>query len=374
MQIVCPNCSASFNVGADALGASGRSVRCASCKQVWFAEAPAAVPFEDAPVAQLPTPAPAPPRATSSVPPPPVSAGPRSVGMTPAELARAQASDFGWESKPVAEDEAEREREFPDEAEAAEALAEEVAAGPEQDDVDAQGSDADLDADDALDHAAEEDSERDAEAEEQSADIDDAPSLVPDEEQPIGDAEFESEETEASGEAVPDKTPDYHEVRRRASVVAAKKRRDRPRVSAARMAAALVGTIFALGYARENIVRMLPQTASLYARLGMPVNLRGLVFEDIKTGSGMQDGVQVLIVEGAIRNVTNAPAEVPRLRFAMRNTAGIEIYSWTSLPDRAVLPPGEVQPFSTRLASPPADSREVFVRFFSRRDLASTIR
>jgi hypothetical protein len=44
------------------------------------------------------------------------------------------------------------------------------------------------------------------------------------------------------------------------------------------------------------------------------------------------------------------------------------------LPERAFLPAGETLAFQTRLASPPSDSRDVFVRFANRRDYATNIR
>ena len=36
MQINCPNCSTSYQVTAASIGAAGRSVRCARCKNTWF--------------------------------------------------------------------------------------------------------------------------------------------------------------------------------------------------------------------------------------------------------------------------------------------------------------------------------------------------
>lgn len=120
---------------------------------------------------------------------------------------------------------------------------------------------------------------------------------------------------------------------------------------------------------RSDIVRLLPQTASLYAAIGLPVNLRGLAFDNIRMSRTEQEGVGVLVVEGSIVNVTGRSVEVPRLRLAVRNTAKNEVYAWTSLPSRSILAPGEVLPFRSRLASPPADAGEVQVRFFSRRDV-----
>jgi len=122
---------------------------------------------------------------------------------------------------------------------------------------------------------------------------------------------------------------------------------------------------------RMDVVRLLPQTASLYAAVGLPVNLRGLAFDDIKMSKEEQEGMPVLVVEGSIVNVTRRAVEVPRLRLAVRNEAKNEIYSWTTLPARSILSPGETLPFRARLASPPAETRDVLVRFFTRRDIVA---
>jgi hypothetical protein len=124
---------------------------------------------------------------------------------------------------------------------------------------------------------------------------------------------------------------------------------------------------------RADVVRLIPQTASLYAAIGLPVNLRGLVFANVTTETETQDGVQVLVVEGVIASVANRAVEVPRLRFAVRNGSGHEIYSWTALPPRKQLAPGDTMEFRSRLASPPREGNDVLVRFFSKRDLGSGI-
>ena len=51
------------------------------------------------------------------------------------------------------------------------------------------------------------------------------------------------------------------------------------------------------------------------------------------------------------------------MRFALRNAAGVEVYGWTGVPDRNLVPPGETTRFRTRLASPPNDGRDVRVSF-----------
>ena len=119
------------------------------------------------------------------------------------------------------------------------------------------------------------------------------------------------------------------------------------------------------------MVRHFPQTASLYATIGLPVNLRGLVFEDVKSRSEFEDGATVLVIEGTIVNLTTRTLEVPRLRFALRNASGHEVYAWTALPPKSTLGSGNGLPFRARLASPPPDGRDVIVRFFNRRDVAA---
>jgi predicted Zn finger-like uncharacterized protein len=121
---------------------------------------------------------------------------------------------------------------------------------------------------------------------------------------------------------------------------------------------------------RATVVRYFPQTASLFSLLGMPVNLRGLVFQEVKSRSEFHDGVMVLVVEGVIVNLTRNTLEVPRLRFGLRNGTGHEVYAWTALPSRTLLGSGDGLPFRTRLASPPPDGHDVIVRFFNRRDAA----
>jgi hypothetical protein len=130
----------------------------------------------------------------------------------------------------------------------------------------------------------------------------------------------------------------------------------------------LVAALSLLVAGRSEIVRHAPQTASLYAVLGLPVNLRALHFDNVTTARENHDGVNVLVVEGNIISSAAKPVEVPQLRFAIRNPDGLEIYSWTAPPERPLLAPGEQMAFRSRLAAPPPESSEVMVRFLGRHD------
>lgn len=202
----------------------------------------------------------------------------------------------------------------------------------------------------------------------------------------LADTGFPDDATNGSGDhpfspsIVPPEDPTYDRPRitvstnvERAAAVRAGKPRVRRRLLLSRHAlpaaiCALVLVLFCLVAARQQVVRLLPQTAPLYAAIGLPVNLRGLTFENIKALREMQDGVPMLVVEGAIVGTTARHTEVPRLRFAVVDGGGKEIYAWTARPTRTLLPPGETLPFRTRLASPPAEANGISVRFFNRHD------
>lgn len=119
---------------------------------------------------------------------------------------------------------------------------------------------------------------------------------------------------------------------------------------------------------RRDFVRVLPQTASFYAALGLPVNLRGLSFDDVATRMEARDGVPILVVQGNVINDTGAIIEVPRLKFIVRNAARQELYSWTAVPSQPRLSAYQAEAFTARLASPPPGSHDVLVRFLNPRD------
>ena len=89
---------------------------------------------------------------------------------------------------------------------------------------------------------------------------------------------------------------------------------------------ALILVLFAFNVAligaRSEVVRFLPQTASLFSAVGLPVNLRNLKFENMRISKEAQEGLSSLVIDGTIVSISNRPTEVPRLRFAARDAAG----------------------------------------------------
>jgi hypothetical protein len=125
---------------------------------------------------------------------------------------------------------------------------------------------------------------------------------------------------------------------------------------------------------RGEVVRGLPQTSSFYKLVGLSVNLRGLAFDGVATTTEQQEGVPVLVIEGNIINDARTVAEVPRLKFIVRDATQQKIYSWTAEPSRALLPAGETISFRTQLASPPPDAHDVLLRFVDNRDIVAAVR
>jgi predicted Zn finger-like uncharacterized protein len=313
MKIFCPQCRTAYELAAGVLGSSGRSVRCARCQTVWFAgpAAPAGEMLGNAG-------GDAPPSITPNAPAP-------AAELTAAAASPPEVLAFAAEAETGASASA-------------------VGAAPET---------------------------------EPAAATPEALALV----EPVGDEPPAA--TSAAGPAIEDDAPELTSAdiesiaARRAKARPVSRRRAKPawRFSwIAAAIAALVAVDAGLIIWRTDVVRLLPQTASLFERLGLPVNLRGLAFKDVHTAYEEQDGVSILVVDGTIAATGRKVADVPRLRFAIEAGNGHEIYAWTALPTRSRLAPGESLPFRSRLASPPEQGRRMNVRFFNRQDLASGLR
>jgi predicted Zn finger-like uncharacterized protein len=134
--------------------------------------------------------------------------------------------------------------------------------------------------------------------------------------------------------------------------------------------AAMGALVLALVIWRVDVVRLLPQTATFYKTVGLEVNLRGLMFKDVKLTTETVEGKSVLVIEGVITSETHKPVGLPRLRFSVRDAQGAEIYAWNTVLEQSVLKPGEYTRFKSRLASPPPEGRNIDIRFFNKRDIA----
>lgn len=134
------------------------------------------------------------------------------------------------------------------------------------------------------------------------------------------------------------------------------------------LAACLVAILAGAVLARVPIVRQVPHLASLYARLGLPVNLRGIDIHDVVTRTEYEDGQPVVVVEGRIQNASSRTVQVPQMRFAARSVTGTEIYAWVLSPGRPMLGVRESVAFRTKFPNPPKDAQDVEVRFVTAKE------
>lgn len=117
---------------------------------------------------------------------------------------------------------------------------------------------------------------------------------------------------------------------------------------------------------RETIVRGIPEMAAVYRLVGLPVNLRGLELRNITSEIVREGEARVLVIEGEIVNPQDRVLSVPLLALQVAGEHREPLYEWTSEPQRPKLSPGDNLRFRARLVSPPAEGREVLVRFVSR--------
>jgi predicted Zn finger-like uncharacterized protein len=131
--------------------------------------------------------------------------------------------------------------------------------------------------------------------------------------------------------------------------------------------AALILLIGAIGWAtvqyRETIAGLWPQSASLYAAIGIPANIRGITLTNISYKQEYEDGQPVLSVTGKVVNTSARDQPVPEIRVVLLDDAKHELYHWTFDAGIATLKPGGESAFVTRLSSPPPEARNLNVRF-----------
>ena len=313
MLIVCPNCATSYLIDPASVGAAGRTVRCARCKTTWFAAQQKSSndvsAFVDGVIAEAEAQA----NGQTADQPPQQSEHP-----IPDDVPAAS-DDFGHEP----------DAPLPSLPQATSPFGSTV-------------HNNDLTPPEEPEHAP--------------LTVTDAPSLVP----PIDHAPLPEPEAEDSAAF----------LARRERLKARRKTKQRSSRWTAIVLLLFAFNVALIG-ARSEVVRYLPQTASLFAAIGLPVNLRNLKFDNVRITKENADAMNVLVVEGTIVSTSGKAAEVPRLRFAARNATGQEVYTWTALPGRSVLGPDETLPFSSRLVSPPADAVDVMVRFFNAQDASA---
>lgn len=131
---------------------------------------------------------------------------------------------------------------------------------------------------------------------------------------------------------------------------------------------ALVSLVAGLGaflyVGRTEVVRALPGIAPVYARAGMPINVRGLEFRDVSFQWTVDaKGRPAMDIAGEVENVSDQPRSVPTVVFAFQDAEGLEIFNWATPIRYTALQPGKRTRFQARIPAPPASVANLQVRF-----------
>lgn len=116
-------------------------------------------------------------------------------------------------------------------------------------------------------------------------------------------------------------------------------------------------------FARVPIVARYPAMAGIYAAIGLPVNVVGLDFTEVRTQRSLRNGKDVLIVSAQILGLNAAPTPVPAVEVTLLDSQGAAIYAWSIAPSVPDLMAGERATFDTQLAMPPGDAQRVRLSF-----------
>lgn len=309
MIISCPSCGASFNVSSEALGPTGRSVKCSKCAHRWHATPEGLPSFE--------------------------------MPATPDVSADEPAAEPVGAEDQIEEAETEPQSEAVPEPEA---VAENVA--PYED----AGDPADA-------HPADGDGDDTQMADDQE--------LSTEPEAPQG---LEA----ALGLAIPDSLDDDAEEPPRASrrskemPAPRKRRRGVAKVFSLFVLLLLIAGIgSAAFFLNQEIMMWMPATQRLYAMVGIKPQVlgQGLQIVEPTPKKEIDGNDEILVVEGEIRNTTAKPIDIPLMRGALLDKQGKELHIWTFTAAKSNIEPGENAPYRTEFRNPPSDAESLDITF-----------
>jgi predicted Zn finger-like uncharacterized protein len=137
-------------------------------------------------------------------------------------------------------------------------------------------------------------------------------------------------------------------------------------LAGAAMGAAVVLVAVLAGSAviyRNNVARVLPGAARIYAAMGMPVNRLGLVIEGVRAEPTLQDGHAALAVSGVIRNIESRSIASPPLHIALYNGQGRRVDGRIATASDLRIAPGAKRRFAVAIIDPPLGATNLEVGF-----------
>lgn len=99
------------------------------------------------------------------------------------------------------------------------------------------------------------------------------------------------------------------------------------------------------------ITEAYPPAIKIYKVLGLPVDELGYGLElPQPQAEALRDGEErKLVISGVVENTTDEPVDIPLLRGSLKNTDGEDLYSWAFKPSEAQAFPGETIAYETTI-------------------------
>jgi len=145
---------------------------------------------------------------------------------------------------------------------------------------------------------------------------------------------------------------------------------DRPPAWAGWAAAGLfvIAALAGLALARNAIVTSWPGTVSIYDAVGLPIQapqVQGLRIVDVQSERVKEGDRTILLVRGAVENITEKGRRLPPLRAVLADEAGAALLEWPVATPSRVLDGGQSTPFESWLEDPPEGAARLSVDFVS---------
>jgi predicted Zn finger-like uncharacterized protein len=373
MIIACPSCGASFNVKPEALGVSGRKVKCGKCGHDWHA-----APQNSAAPVEAPAPAAEEPAPAQENPPlfdPTVEATSTPAGLDGDDDATATAApspafdvpNDATSPEPDAADEPAFS--IPPEPDAADEPAFSVPPEPDAADEPAFSIPPELDA--ADEPAFSIPPELDA-ADEPAFSVPPEPDAA---EEPAGMEPPAPVEPTADNTAVdgfpPPPMAESNPLSAPEESAVVTSGRSRARMSLVPLLAVLL--VLAVGAAgaifmRPQIAEWIPASGTLYAAIGMqPESLgQGLSIVEPTPKKRIEGNDEILVVVGKIKNMSSKTRAVPLMRGALLDKNGKELHVWSFRARKTKIKSGETIDYRTEFRNPPPNAEKLDITFARR--------
>ena len=131
------------------------------------------------------------------------------------------------------------------------------------------------------------------------------------------------------------------------------------------LAVLFIGSALGIFLGKDKIIEMYPVAKEYYIKSGLH-HLEpgeGLAPQDVKPRRDLRNGVELLIVEGKVANITDKDIDVPPMRVSLTNPQGKVVASQVIELPKKTMGPGEVVDFEVEFENPPGTARQMSVNF-----------